>query len=268
MPGLTVSGHAWGGRSGDRFIVYNTEKPSQVCEMHLVYSYPTWPSRWGKRISKDWPRLKSCQAVCDECMRGEICSGQSLDAGCLRSWGGRVSLKFGVHFVIVLFLFATMGFHIARLGFFGPQWSCYKGSLLYIARPLGWGMGCLLWIQHLVDILPQLLQSFMQYLIILDRVITALDCILYAILCYTAPNTHHCIKTTGHMMGDMKHCETFPQLSSDNLRLSFEYIYSYNIVSGLVPYSIIELGHHWFMCCLVWRHILAWDYSSCHPRGL
>ena len=44
---------------------------------------------------------------------------------------GRVSLKFGVHFVIVLFLFATMGFHIARLGFFGPQWSCYKGSLLY-----------------------------------------------------------------------------------------------------------------------------------------
>ena len=90
-----------------------------------------WPSRWGKRISKDWPRLKSCQAVCDDCTRGEICSGQSLDAGCLRSWGGCVSLKFGVHFVIVLFLFATMGFHIARSGFFGPQWSCYKGSLLY-----------------------------------------------------------------------------------------------------------------------------------------
>ena len=42
-----------------------------------------------------------------------------------------MSLKFGVHDVIVLFLFATMGFHIARLGFFGPQRSCYKGSLLY-----------------------------------------------------------------------------------------------------------------------------------------
>ena len=39
MPGLTVSGHAWGGRSGDRFIVYNTEKPSQVYEMHLVHMY-------------------------------------------------------------------------------------------------------------------------------------------------------------------------------------------------------------------------------------
>ena len=44
-----------------------------------------------------------------------------------------MSLKFGVHDVIVLFLFATMGFHIARLGFFGPQRSCYKGSLLYYA---------------------------------------------------------------------------------------------------------------------------------------
>ena len=30
-----------------------------------------------------------------------------------------------------------------------------------IARPLGWGMGCLLWIQHLIDILPQFLLLFM-----------------------------------------------------------------------------------------------------------
>ena len=28
-----------------------------------------------------------------------------------------------------------------------------------IARPLGRGMGCFLWIQHLIDILPQFLQS-------------------------------------------------------------------------------------------------------------
>ena len=46
-----------------------------------------------------------------------------------------------------------------------------------IARPLGRGMGCILWIQHLFDILPQFLQLFMQYLTILDRVIVALDCI-------------------------------------------------------------------------------------------
>ena len=46
-----------------------------------------------------------------------------------------------------------------------------------IARPLGRGMGCLLWIQHLIDTLSQFLQLFMQYLTILDRVITALHCI-------------------------------------------------------------------------------------------
>ena len=45
-----------------------------------------------------------------------------------------------------------------------------------IARPLGRGMGCLLWIQHLIDILPQFLQLLMQYFTILHRIITALDC--------------------------------------------------------------------------------------------
>ena len=45
-----------------------------------------------------------------------------------------------------------------------------------IARPLGRGMGRLLWIQPLIDILPQFLRWCMQYLVIFDRVITALDC--------------------------------------------------------------------------------------------
>ena len=39
------------------------------------------------------------------------------------------------------------------------------------------GMGCILWIQRVIDILPDALQSFMHYLTILDRVIMALDCI-------------------------------------------------------------------------------------------
>ena len=43
-----------------------------------------------------------------------------------------------------------------------------------IARPLGRGMGCILWIQRLIDTLSQFMQLFMQYLTILDRVITAL----------------------------------------------------------------------------------------------
>ena len=46
-----------------------------------------------------------------------------------------------------------------------------------MARPLGRGMGCPLWIQHLIDIMSQFLQLLMLNLAILDRVITALDCI-------------------------------------------------------------------------------------------
>ena len=44
-----------------------------------------------------------------------------------------------------------------------------------IAHPLGWGMGCLLWFQPLIDIGPQFLQWCLQYLVILDCVIVALD---------------------------------------------------------------------------------------------
>ena len=57
----------------------------------FVWSCPTWPSRWGMHISIDWPRLKSCQAVCDECTRGEIYSSLSRDAGCLAMWSWRES---------------------------------------------------------------------------------------------------------------------------------------------------------------------------------
>ena len=45
-----------------------------------------------------------------------------------------------------------------------------------IARPLWWDMMCLLWIQHLIDILPQFLQLSMKYLTIFDRIIMAFDC--------------------------------------------------------------------------------------------
>ena len=47
-----------------------------------------------------------------------------------------------------------------------------------IARLSGRGMGCLLCIQPLIDILPQFLQCCMQYHVILNRVIMALDCTL------------------------------------------------------------------------------------------
>ena len=82
-----------------------------------------WPSRWGMPISIYWPRLKSCQAVCNECTRGEICSGQSRDAGCFDMWswwGSCVTKILGLSrdHRFVLFLFTTTGFHIAQSGIF------------------------------------------------------------------------------------------------------------------------------------------------------
>ena len=81
-----MSAHAWCDRSVTDLLFTTREKRSQMCEIHFVWSCPTWPSRWGMRISIDWPRLKSCQAVCDECRRGANCSGQSRDAGCFDMW--------------------------------------------------------------------------------------------------------------------------------------------------------------------------------------
>ena len=48
-----------------------------------------------------------------------------------------------------------------------------------IARPSGRGMGCLLWVWSLIQVLLLLLQWRGQYRDKLDRVITALDCICY-----------------------------------------------------------------------------------------
>ena len=45
-----------------------------------------------------------------------------------------------------------------------------------IACPLGQSMGCLLWIESLIDILPQFLQWCVQYHFILNRVMISLDC--------------------------------------------------------------------------------------------
>ena len=56
-----------------------------------------------------------------------------------------------------------------------------------IASPLERGIGCILWVQTVVYTLPQSLQWYMQYHVILDRIITALDCMpLY----YNTLTTH------------------------------------------------------------------------------
>ena len=52
----------------------------------------------------------------------------------------------------------------------------------HIARPSGRGMGCLLWVQPLIDILHQFLQWCVQYHVILDLIIMVLNCICYLLL--------------------------------------------------------------------------------------
>ena len=70
-------------------------------------------------------------------------------------------------------IFGTVGCHYNAVNIFQ---NIYKRHP--IAGPSGRGMGCLLWIQHLNDNLLQFLQSFVQYFIILDCVITTPDCTL------------------------------------------------------------------------------------------
>ena len=74
-----------------RDLLFTTRRNGVKCVKYICMKLPTWPSRWGMHISIDWPRLKSCQAVCDECTRGEIYSSLSRDAGCLAMWSWRES---------------------------------------------------------------------------------------------------------------------------------------------------------------------------------
>ena len=48
-----------------------------------------------------------------------------------------------------------------------------------IARSLGRGMGCILWVKTVIYIMPRSQQWCVQYHFILDRIITALDCTMH-----------------------------------------------------------------------------------------
>ena len=50
-----------------------------------------------------------------------------------------------------------------------------------MARPWGWGMGSLLWVQALINVLLRSLQWCMHYRVLLRRVITTLHCICHTI---------------------------------------------------------------------------------------
>ena len=80
-----------------------------------------------------------------------------------------------VAMVLTSFYWITVRCHYSAVNF---QKNIHKWHP--IARPLGRATGCLLWIQHLIDNLPQFLQSLMQNLTIVDRVIMALECTVFS----------------------------------------------------------------------------------------
>ena len=108
----------------------------------FVWSCPTWPSRWGMHISIDWPRLKSCQAVCDECTRGEIYSSLSRDAGCLAVWSWRESCVTkiwgsGAWSRIRVISFRYHGFPYSTIGdFLDPNIRVIRGPYCMFMLPL------------------------------------------------------------------------------------------------------------------------------------
>ena len=111
-----------------------------------------------------------------------------------------------------------------------------------IAGPLGWGLVCLLWIQILIYILLQSLQSYMQYHLVLERIITALDCIYLLVITWTSADlTSRRMKT--HLIGigleyyKISHIKSWATLFkplTNNLSMLHQkvqvfYIYSYEI---------------------------------------
>ena len=118
-----------------------------------------------------------------------------------------------------------------------------------MARPLGRGMGCLLWIQHLIDIMSQFLQLLMQNLTILDRVITALDCTLYTCdtSCYSLWNQCPFIDNIKHSLISwfklvISHLSILDQATSQIC-----WIYWW-CISHLFPYNLITVPVIWFYC--------------------
>ena len=139
----------------------------------FVWSCPTWPSRWGMHISIDWPRLKSCQAVCDECTRGEIYSSLSRDAGCLAMWGWRESCVTkiwgsGAWSRIRVISFRYHGFPYSTIGdFLDPNIRVIRGPYCIglLKHTLSAKASYKCWtLSKLKQILPRVLQYFSLYI--------------------------------------------------------------------------------------------------------
>ena len=100
------------------------------------------------------------------------------------------------------------------------------------------GIRCLLWVQFLIDIQPQFLQWCVQYHVILDHVITALD------------STSECVMSLGlPLQYSTCSCFCLPLLSN----IQQNAILTYICVSGDLIRSVIKPGHKcgsWIYCVI------------------
>ena len=102
---------------------------------------------------------------------------QSISRECKSDW----------YVIIIIVVLCALSYHIYNRNIsrvYSRTVPCRYNAVNFLANinkrhPLEQGVGCILWIQHLIDILPQFLQLFVQYLTILDCIIMALGCISF-----------------------------------------------------------------------------------------
>ena len=100
------------------------------------------------------------------------------------SFNNMVNLKVWQWFIITV---------LCRYNAANFLWNFHK--IHPIAGPIGQAMGCILWVQTMFYTLPQSQQWCMQYHVILDLIIMALDC-MYHNLCvmyYTSLDFNGCL---------------------------------------------------------------------------
>ena len=89
-----------------------------------------------------------------------------------------VAYVYSLCWVSVVYLGIVLDKHTVRCRYNVVDFPQHHLKWHPIAHPLGRGMGCLLWVQAYIHILSQSSEWCVQFHVILDRVITTLDCIL------------------------------------------------------------------------------------------
>ena len=165
-----------------------------------------------------------------------------------------------------------------------------------IARPWGWDMGCLLWVKSLMHVLPQSLQWWMHYCVLLHCLITALHCMPrkwlktygnLSLFCYylfwsQSGNNITCwymnyfyggkmdfltriFKSTSSMLAIKKKLhEFFSQFSTRHTYFQHNLLKPSRSLNPRHFHSSTYAYLLTFMSCLVWPSLVHWWLSQSH----